>query len=65
MMLTVSELARLLGVPGALTYRLVHECQLPNYRIGRCVQVKKEDVGSYLESCKSWAVIVQRPLLHG
>jgi excisionase family DNA binding protein len=53
MMLTVSELARLLDVPGALAYRLVHECQLPNYRIGRCVQVKKEAVGSYLESCKS------------
>lgn len=63
MKLTVSELARLLGIFGALAYRLVQERQLPNYRIGWCVRDKKEGGGRYLESCKSWAGVVQRPLL--
>jgi hypothetical protein len=63
MILTVSELARLLGISGALAYGLGQERQLPNYGIGWCVRDKKEGGGSYLESCKSWAGVVQRPLL--
>ena len=53
MMLSVSELARLSGISGTIAYRLVQERQLPSCRIGRCVRFTKEDVGCYLESCRS------------
>jgi excisionase family DNA binding protein len=53
MMLSVSELARLSGISGTIAYRLVQERQLPSCRIGRCVRFKKEDVGCYLEFCRS------------
>ena len=64
MILTVSELARLLGISGALAYGLG---QSASYRTTGSVGTfgKERGRGSYLKSCKSWAVVVQRPLLHG
>jgi hypothetical protein len=41
MMLTVSALARLLGISGALAYGLGQERQLPNYGIGWYVRERK------------------------
>lgn len=49
---TVAELQKLLKLSRALTYRLVQTGEIPSYKIGRCVRVRRADVDAYLDSCR-------------
>lgn len=63
-MLTVSEVAKRLGVSTALVYQLVAQGRLPCYRIGLrrgAIRFAESDVEAYLVSCR---VECAEPLPH-
>jgi excisionase family DNA binding protein len=54
-LLTVSEVARQLGVSPALVYQLVTQGRLACYRVGLrrgAIRFQASDVEAYLESCR-------------
>jgi excisionase family DNA binding protein len=54
-MLTVSEVAKRLGVSTALVYQLVAQGRLPCYRIGLgrgAIRCTESDVAAFLSTCR-------------
>lgn len=50
--LNTKEAARRLGVTPRTLYRFVDGGELPAYRFGRVLRLKKSDVDEYIESCR-------------
>jgi excisionase family DNA binding protein len=48
--MSVSEVARELGLINRTVYRLIDEGQLVAYRLGRVIRCKRSDVEAYLEA---------------
>ncbi len=49
---TVAELQEYLSLSRALAYRLIQTREIPSYKIGRCVRVRRADVEAYLDTCR-------------
>ena len=54
--LGTTDAMRLLGVQLRTLHRLIDEGQLPAYKFGRLIRIKREDVGAFLErgSYQAW-----------
>lgn len=50
--LSTAAAAKRLGVTTRTLYRFVDEDDLPAYRFGRVIRLKKADVDAYIESCR-------------
>ena len=50
-LLTVSEVAKLLGVNRNFVYKLIKEGELPSYKIGS-VKIRVEDLEVYIRKCQ-------------
>ena len=50
--LTVAELQRYLNLGRTKTYELVASREIPSYKIGRAVRVRRRDVEEYLDRCR-------------
>ena len=50
--LSTEAAARRLGVTPRTLYRFVNEGQLPAFRFGRVIRLKKSDVDAYIEGCR-------------
>ncbi len=50
--LSVRQVARALGVVSRTVYGLINAGQLPGYRIGRVIRVRRDDLDRYLESVR-------------
>ena len=44
--------AERLGITARTLYRFIDEGQLPAFRFGRVIRLKKADVDAYIESCR-------------
>ncbi|MDG2029255.1 MAG: helix-turn-helix domain-containing protein [Acidimicrobiales bacterium] len=44
--------AERLGITARTLYRFIDEGQLPAYKFGRVIRLKKDDVDAYIESCR-------------
>jgi excisionase family DNA binding protein len=51
-LLTVDQVQELLKVGRTLTYSLIKSGQLPSYRVGRLLRVRRRDVDRWLEHNK-------------
>jgi excisionase family DNA binding protein len=53
---TVDELQQWLRLGRSKTYELIHTGEIPSYRIGRILRIRREDVEVWLEHnrCRSW-----------
>ncbi len=49
---TIDELQAYLKVSRAFAYRLTQTGEIPSYRVGRCVRVRRTDVEAYLTACR-------------
>jgi putative molybdopterin biosynthesis protein len=49
-LLTVEQVQELLKVGRTFTYSLVRSGQLPSYRVGRLLRIRRRDVEHWLES---------------
>ena len=50
--LSTPAAAERLGVTSRTLYRFIDEGQLPAYKFGRVIRLKKDDVDAYIESCR-------------
>jgi excisionase family DNA binding protein len=50
--LSVRQVARALGVVSRTVYGLIDAGQLPGYRIGRVIRVRRNDLDRYLDSVR-------------
>ncbi|MDW3218026.1 MAG: helix-turn-helix domain-containing protein [Acidimicrobiales bacterium] len=50
--LSTPAAAERLGVTARTLYRFIDEGQLPAYKFGRVIRLKKDDVDTYIESCR-------------
>ena len=50
--MSTAEAARRLGITPRTLYRFIDEGQLPAYRFGRVIRLKKDEVDSFVESCR-------------
>lgn len=50
--MSTSEVAELLGVQSRTLYRFIDEGRLPAYRFGRVIRVMRDDVRTFLQSCR-------------
>jgi excisionase family DNA binding protein len=50
--LSTAESARRLGITPRTLYRFIDEGQLPDYRFGRVIRLKEDEVDSFIESCR-------------
>lgn len=50
--LTSSQAARQLGITTNTLYRLIDTQQIPAYRFGRCIRLKKVDVTEFVEQSR-------------
>ena len=50
--LSTAEAARRLGITPRTLYRFIDEGQLPAYRFGRVIRLKRLEVDSFIESCR-------------
>jgi excisionase family DNA binding protein len=50
--MSTSEAARHLGVTPRTVYRLIDEGQLPAYKFGRVIRLKREEVEAFIESSR-------------
>lgn len=41
-----------LGITARTLYRFIDEGQLPAYKFGRVIRLKRDDVDAYIESCR-------------
>jgi len=51
-LLTVAELQRLLSLGRTKTYELIASREIPSYKIGHAVRVRRQDVEEYLDRCR-------------
>jgi excisionase family DNA binding protein len=57
-LLTIKEVALYLGIPESTLYFWIETGQMPHYRLGRLVRIKKEDVDAWLQSKRKEVVEV-------
>ncbi|HET8930902.1 MAG TPA: helix-turn-helix domain-containing protein [Acidimicrobiales bacterium] len=50
--LSTAAAAKHLGVTPRTLYRFIDEDDLPAYRFGRVIRLKRSDVDAYIESCR-------------
>ena len=50
--MSTAEAAELLGVQARTLYRFIDEGRLPAYRFGRVIRVIRDDVLTFVESCR-------------
>jgi excisionase family DNA binding protein len=50
--LSTPAAAERLGITARTLYRFIDEGQLPAFRFGRVIRLKKADVDAYIESCR-------------
>ena len=50
--LTVAELQRYLKLGRTKTYELIASREIPSYKIGHAVRVRRQDVEEYLDRCR-------------
>lgn len=50
--LSTAAAAKRLGVTPRTLYRFIDEDDLPAYRFGRVIRLKKTDVDAYIEACR-------------
>lgn len=50
--LSTPAAAERLGVTPRTLYRFIDEGQLPAFKFGRVIRLKKSDVDTYIESCR-------------
>ena len=50
--LSTHEAAEIIGITSRTLYRFIDEGQLPAYRFGRVIRLKRNEVDSYIESCR-------------
>ena len=50
--MSTAEAARRLGITPRTLYRFIDEGQLPAYRFGRVIRLKRLEVDSFIESCR-------------
>lgn len=50
--LSTAAAADRLGVTARTLYRFIDEDDLPAYRFGRVIRLKRSDVDAYIESCR-------------
>ena len=51
-LLTVAELQRLLSLGRTKTYELIASREIPSYKIGHAVRVRRQDVVEFLDRCR-------------
>ena len=51
-LLTVAELQRLLSLGRTKTYELIASREIPSYKIGNAVRVRRQDVEEFLDRCR-------------
>ena len=51
-LLTVAELQRLLSLGRTKTYELIASREIPSYKIGHAVSVRRQDVEEFLDRCR-------------
>jgi excisionase family DNA binding protein len=51
-LLTVAELQRLLSLGRTKTYELIASREIPSYKIGHVVRVRRQDVEEFLDRCR-------------
>ena len=50
--LSTPAAAKRLGITSRTLYRFIDEGQLPAFKFGRVIRLKKVDVDAYIESCR-------------
>jgi excisionase family DNA binding protein len=50
--LSTPAAAKRLGITNRTLYRFINEGQLPAFKFGRVIRLKKIDVDAYIESCR-------------
>lgn len=50
--LSSGEAARRLGIATRTLYRLIDDGQVPAYRFGRVIRLRRRDVDDYIERCR-------------
>ena len=50
--MSTAEAARRLGITPRTLYRFIDEGQLPAYRFGRVIRLKKAEVDSFIDNCR-------------
>ena len=50
--MSTAEAARRLGITPRTLYRFIDEGQLPAYRFGRVIHLKRTEVDSFIENCR-------------
>ncbi len=50
--MSTGEAADILGLRTRTLYRLIDEGQLPAYRFGRVIRLKRHEVDAFVESCR-------------
>ncbi|MGI8574500.1 MAG: helix-turn-helix domain-containing protein [Egibacteraceae bacterium] len=49
---STAEAARYLGITPRTLYRLIDEGQIPAYKFGRVIRLKRSDVGAFIEGSR-------------
>ena len=50
--MSTAEAAKRLGITPRTLYRFIDEGQLPAYRFGRVIRLKKAEVDGFIETCR-------------
>jgi excisionase family DNA binding protein len=50
--LSTAEAAKRLGITSRTLYRFIDQGDLPAYRFGRVIRLKRDEVDSFIESCR-------------
>jgi len=50
--MSTAEAARRLGITPRTLYRFIDEGQLPAYRFGRVIRLKRTEVDGFIENCR-------------
>ncbi len=50
--MSTAEAAKHLGITPRTLYRFIDEGQLPAYRFGRVIRLKRNEVDTFVESCR-------------
>lgn len=50
--LSTAEAAKRLGITSRTLYRFIDQGELPAYRFGRVIRLKRDEVDSFIESCR-------------
>lgn len=59
-LLTIKEVALYLGIPESTLYFWIETGQMPHYRLGRLVRLKKEDVDAWLQSNRKEVTVMEK-----